>query len=274
VPRDDGAQTRDSALTTRHGDDVSEFPSQIRPAKRGVADLERSPSEAPRPAGPRPDRAKLPRARVAARTRTRGATPTRTRGRASSSSPKRLCDLGRRPVGPRALPPRGRILVTLSETEGRHLGGCVPPAGEPRRPAARARALLSSPARVLDSRERGGRAPRRTRRRAARAGSQWTDKAKRSKFFAGSGSSERRQVRARPEICQTKHFHVELSRPRAFFAAHLYPHRVPSDRASPNRRGHERPDRFEGGDDVRRMLRRGGARPDEDGRCDLRDLSR
>ena len=76
-------------------------------------------------------------------------------------------------------------------------------------------------------------------------------------------------ARARPEICFDKHFQVEVSSSARIFAAHLDPHRAPPDPASPNRRDHERPDRFEGGDDVRRMLRRGGARPDEDGRCDL-----
>ena len=118
------------------------------------------PSEAPRPAGPRPDRAELPRARGAARTRTRGAAPTRTRGRASSSPRAKT----RRPrVGPRLLPPSGRSLVTPSETEGRHLGGCVPPTGVTRPSAARARVGLPRP------RARSTRASGADGRRAARA---------------------------------------------------------------------------------------------------------
>ena len=166
VPRDDGAQARDPALQTRHGDDVSEFPSQIRPTKRAPGSRT-FPSEAPRPAGPRPDRAELPGARGAARTRTRGAAPTRTRGRASSSPRAKTL---RPRVGPRLLPPAGAASSRPPRLkDGTSADASHPPGSRDRRPRVHARrlSLARARARFRASGADGRRAAR--ARRATRA---------------------------------------------------------------------------------------------------------
>ena len=160
VPRDDGAQARDPALQTRHGDDVSEFPSQIRPTKRGVPDLERSRAKRhvqlvrvqieqsfPERAAQREREHAAQRPRVrAAEHRHRHAR--RRGGRASV----RACCL---PAGAASSrPPRLK--------DGTSADASHPPGSRVRRPRVHARGL-SSPTRALDSRERGGRAARRTR---------------------------------------------------------------------------------------------------------------
>ena len=159
-----------------------------------------------------------------------------------------------------------------------------PPGSRVRRPRVHARGL-SSPARALDSRGRGGRAARRTRSASDARQWEWRRQMQESVRKRGKGDpvSDLVQVgwvRARhikpddwwvPRRTRVKAGNaLELYISRARFRRTTRPARAPpTRRARPNRHRHERPDRFEGGDDVRRMLRRGGARPEEDGRCDL-----
>ena len=139
------------------------------------------PSEARRPAGPRPDRAGLPRARVAARTRTRGAAPTRTRDRASSSSPGRHRSRlgGHAPPCGDADAPRAVPRHALPDwKDGTWADASHPPGNHFCRPRGNAR-VLSSPAHVLGSRERGG--PARAGRATRARGDETPDRRKRSK---------------------------------------------------------------------------------------------